>query len=272
MNAPINARYFPGRFLAALILAAAAIGQSPPSTLTIKDIESYLASAAVVAVEKDVESGRTMPWRVTLDDGRTQARALFKYIDRPTDQPTRHSYRYELAAYALSRLLELEIIPPVVEREIEGMTGSLQWYAENCRSERDRERLREEPPNLPDFLDRLTDVQIFEALVADDCGDKDDTLIHRDTWKVCRVDFSGAFRPAPAIAPSCILQRCSRRLFRHLEMLTLSELTERLQRILHPDEITALFERKQQITGIFQGLIKEKGEAAVLFESKTPEH
>ena len=271
MNAPEKARHFSGGCAAILIFAAAAIGQSPPSTPTIKDIESFLASAAVVAVEKDIESGRTMPWRVTLDDGRMKARALFKYIDRTTTQPTRHSYRYELAAYALSRLLELEIIPPVVEREIDGQRGSLQWYAENCRSERDRERLREEPPDLPAFLDRLADVQTFEALVADECGDKDDTLIHVDNWNVCRIDFSGAFRPTPEIAPSCILRRCSRRLFGQLEALTLAGLTERFQAVLHPDEIEALFERKQQIVVIFKTLIREKGEEAVLFGRKTPE-
>jgi hypothetical protein len=271
MNAHGKILRFPGGCAAALILAAAAIAQSSPSILTIKDIESFLGSAAVVSVEKDVEPGRTMPWRVTLNDGRMKARALFKYIDRPTPLPTRHSYRYELAAYALCCLLEMEIIPPVVEREIDGTTGSLQWYVENCRSERDRERLGEEPPALPDFLDRLADIQVFETLAADQCGDKDDTLIHLDTWKVCRVDFSGAFRPDPKIASRCLFQRCSRQLFRRLETLTLPELRERLGAVLHPDEIAALFVRAQQIARIFQSLIRERGEAAVLFERKSPD-
>ena len=270
MNAHEIARLFPSGCAATLLLAAAALAPSFPSVSTIKDIESFLASAAVVAVEKDVEPGRTVPWRVTLDDGRTQARALFKYVDRSTTQPSRHSYRYELAAYALSRLLEMEIIPPAVEREIDGMKGSLQWYAENCRSLRDRERLREEPADPTDFLDQLADVQAFEALAADECGDKDDTLIHRDTGKVCRVDFSGAFGPVPKIAPGCVLRRCSRQLFRRLETVTLPELTERLGAVLYPDEIAALFERKHQIAEIFRGLIRERGEAAILFGRKSP--
>ena len=252
------------------LFVAAAVSQEEPSMNKIEAIESYLASAPVVVVEKDVEPGRAMPWRLTLDDGRIRGRALFKYIDRRTALPTRHSYRYELAAYALSRLLELEIIPPVVEREIEGTRGSLQWYLENCRSLRDRERLREEPPVRTDFLDELADVQVFEFLAADECGDKDDTLVHMDSWKICRVDFSEAFRPGTELPASCVFHRCSRSLFHRLESLTLAALTSRLGAFLQPDEIAALFIRSRRVAGIIRGLIREQGEAAVLFERKSP--
>jgi len=245
-------------------------GQSPPLSWTAKDIEAFLGEARVAVVEKDVESGRTMPWRVTLDDGRIKARALFKYINRPGVPPIRHSFRYELAAYSLSRLLELEIVPPVVEREIEGTAGALQWYVENCLSERDRERTRKEPPDLQAFLQRLDVIQVFEALVNDECGDKDDTLIHLDTWKICRIDFAGAFGPTRTIAPACSLQRCSRELFNRLNRLTREALADRLGNYLSLEEIKAIFERQQRIVEHLKALIKDKGEPAVLFAEKKP--
>ncbi len=271
MNAHETARRVFGGAAAVLFAAGLGIGQAPPPTWTARDIEAYLSSARIIAVEKDVESGRTMPWRVTLDDGKTRARALFKYIDRANLLPTRHSYRFELAAYILSHLVNLEIVPPVVIRKVEDTVGALQWYLETCRSERDRERLKEEPPDLPAFLDRLADVQVFEALVGDECGDKDDTLIHLDTWGICRVDFAGAFRPESTIAGGCILQRCSRELLGRLNALTLTELIDRMTPLLNQEEITALDERRTRIVGIFRDLIRDKGEAAVLFDKKTPE-
>ncbi|MHB8054821.1 MAG: hypothetical protein ACYDH3_06195, partial [Candidatus Aminicenantales bacterium] len=261
MNAREIARRMIGGSAAVLFAAGLGFSQEPPPNWTARDIEAFLNSAPIVAVDKDVETGRTMPWQVTLDDGRTRARALFKYIDRPNMQPTRHSYRFELAAYALSRLVNLEIVPPIVRRKVEDTNGALQWYLEGCRSERDRERLKEEPPDLPSFLDRLADVQVFEALTGEECGDKDDTLIHQDSWRICRVDFAGAFRPNPTIPEGCLLQRCSRELLERLGALALPELTAWLGPILDPEEITALDERRKQIVGIFLDLIRDKGEA-----------
>ncbi|MBN1939117.1 MAG: hypothetical protein JW843_06000 [Candidatus Aminicenantes bacterium] len=260
-----------GLLVAGLIPAGAAGGQAPREPQTAKEIEAFLSSARVASVEKDAEMGRSLPWRVTLDDGEFQARAMFKYIDRRTVQSSRHSYRYELAAYDFSRLLDLEIVPPVVLRDIEGSPGSLQWYAENCRSERDRRRLNLAPRELEAFLHRLEIVQIFEALVNDDCGDQDDTLIHKDSWEICRVDFSAAFRPSPSLSTGCLVRRCSRTLFHRLEDLKRPVIANRMKPYLNGQEIDALFRRVRQFIDLIKNEIRDKGEAAVLFDLKNPE-
>jgi len=254
--------------LCRLLLAGAVSGQFPSELRTFKEIEAYLASAPILAAEKDIETGRTLPWRVTLKQGQIQARALFKHVDRRTLQSSRHSYRYELAAYALSRLLDLDIVPPAIERTIEGRTGSLQWYAENCLTERDRRRLKQDPPDLAVFLRRLEIVQVFEALAAENCGDQDDTLIHQDSWKICRVDFSGGFRPTPSIASACVIRHCSRTLFHRLEGLERAVIANQLKRLLDPEEIDALFRRIRQVVETLKTEIREKGESAVLFDEK----
>jgi len=260
---------------AVILLGAAGICKAvflgaQPETWDAKKIESFLTKADVVKIEKDAESGRTMPWRITLHEGKTEARGFFKYIHRPQPPAVRHSFRYELAAYTLSRLLKLEFVPPVIERTIDKIPGSLQWYVEGCQSERDRERTRREPPDLEAFLRQLDVIQVFEALVNDECGDKDDTLIHKNTWKVCRIDFAGAFAPAVTIASGCSLQRCSKSLFNHLERLTRSDLFIYLEPYLSRNEIEALDARKQRITEHFKMLIQKKGEAAVLFSDQEP--
>ncbi len=259
-----------GAFFFGSALTGSGAGQYPGGMSSVKDIEKFLSSARVVLVEKDVEAGRSVPWRVTLDDGRVKARAMFKHIDRRVVQTPRHSFRYELAAYSLSRLLDLEIVPPAVERVIEGTTGSLQWYVEDCRSERDRRRLNENPPDLDAFLRRLEIIQIFEALANDEIGDQDDTLIHLETWKICRIDFSAAFRPAPAISSSCTVRRCSRTLFHRLEDLKRPVIVTQMKPYLDSEEIDALFHRLRQFVDLIKNEIREKGEASVLFDEKSP--
>src|SRR5512138_2581290 len=69
------------------------------------ELEKFLREAAVVDVKKDVSAGRSRPWVVTLARGPVRHRALFKHFDYRRPQPGPHSYKYELAAYTLARLL-----------------------------------------------------------------------------------------------------------------------------------------------------------------------
>ena len=228
-------------------------------------IEKFLKPARIVEIRKDREPGRTLPWRVTLDDGTTKATAMFKYVDRPRPMNFPDSYKYEVAAYELSRLLGIEIIPPTVEREVDGTRGSLQWYLEGCLSEHDRERAQLQPPDLDAFLKQLDEIKIFELLAGDECQDKDDTLIHKEGWKVCRVDFSEAFPASTTISEDCPIGRCSHHLFDRLQETSRAAVTDRLRRFLSEAELAALWARQRRILERIRTLIKEKGERAVIY-------
>ncbi len=175
------------------------------------------------------------------------------------------SWRYEIAACRLADLLGLDIIPPTVERPIEGRPGALQLFVENSLSERDRERLDFRPPDETAFRQALDEIRVFEILTGDACGDKDDTLIHKPTWKVCRVDFSEAFPTDPALDGACPLERCPRRLYERMLRAARSAAESELKSYLSDSEINSLWERKKRIVARIQQLIKEKGERAVLF-------
>jgi hypothetical protein len=228
-------------------------------------IEAFLRKGPIVEIRKDLEIGRTLSWTVSLDDGTTKGRALFKYVHRPRPAAFADCYEYELAAYELNRMLGLDIVPPTVARKINGNPGALQWRLEGCLTERDRERSGLQPPDLDVFLKRLEEIRIFEFLVNDECQDKDDTLIHKDNWAVCRVDFSEAFGPGPAIEDACPFARCSRRLFEGLSETTRRDFARRLQPYLSGAELGDLWNRRGWIVGRIRKLIEEKGERAVLY-------
>lgn len=175
------------------------------------------------------------------------------------------SYKYDIAAYELTKLLGVEMIPPVVERETGGRKGTLQVYVENCIREKDRRRKKLEPPNPKAFSNALEEVKVLENLTYDECQDADDLYIHRDDWRVCRVDFSEAFAPIPELLPGCDITACSRKFYEGLLKLDEETVKSALSKYLSDEEIGALLIRKSLLIEKIKALICEKGEDAVLF-------
>lgn len=229
-------------------------------------MENFLRTAKIVSVQRRPEAGRTGPWLIALDDGKTQRQGHFKHMNRPRPSLLPDSYKYELAAYELDKLLDLNIVPPVVEREIDGTEGSLQIFVEGCIKERESRRRELEPPDPVRFQNTLEEINIFENLVyEEECFDESDTLIHLDDWKVCRVDFSMAFSPVAGLIPGCKINRCSRKLYKKLLEWKNDQVKAKLGPYLNEEEIQGLLQRKNIILEKIEQLIKEKGEEAVLF-------
>jgi hypothetical protein len=252
--------------LAALAPGTLALCQGAgPEIGRMEALEKILREARIENIETEKLGGRTGPWLVTLNDGGVRHRAVFRHVDRRRPQTTPDSYVYDIAAYELTKLLGMELIPPVVEREIQGIKGSLQVYLENCIREKDRKRKKLEPPNPQAFAKALDGVRVLENLTYDECQDVDDLYVHREDWRVCRVDFSEAFAPVPELVPGCGLTVCSRKLYEGLLNLNVENLKMKLSRYLSEGEFEALLARRDLIVSKIKALIGEKGEDAVLF-------
>ena len=169
----------------------------------------------------------------------------------------------------MDKLLDLNIIPPVVERTLNEGKASLQILVVNRRWDEGERRLKKiAPPDPEKFFNALEEIKIFEYLVYDDSlclqDDLQDILI-TDEWKVWRVDFSEAFEPSPELIKGCEITRCSRKLYQSLQQIEDKKIKSKLKKYLNKDEIEALLKRKKLIIETIQKLIEEKGEAAILF-------
>lgn len=241
---------------------------SNQENLKRKEMENYLRTADIISVKKDESAGRTAPWRINLNDGKIARQGHFKHVNRlrPSLFPA-DSYKYDIAAYKLDKLLDLNIVPPIVEREIEGTKGSLQLFLEGIITENERKIRKIDPPDPISFKNTLEVINVFENLVYDEeCFDPDDTLIQMADWKVWRVDFSMAFSPTPELIPGSKITRCSKKLYQNLLKLDNEAAKAMLKPYLNDEEIEALLKRKNIIIEKIQQLIKEKGEASVLFQ------
>lgn len=252
-----------------LLLTGAVVRPGPPAAgqdaATPAALEDYLRSARVVSLDKSGMSGRTSPWMAALSDGVVERKAVFKYIDRRRPALLPDSFHYELAAYELSKLIGLPVVPPVVERTIEGVPGSLQVYLEACVRYRDLKSRGLAPPDSGQFLNAMAEIRVFENLVYNACANLEDTLVHTEDWFIRRVDFSEAFAPEPTLLSGCDVTRCSRTLYAVLKDLDASRLRSALGAFLGGDEIEALVKRKQLILDTLDRLILDAGEEAVLF-------
>lgn len=229
------------------------------------DVELFLRTAAVVDVRKTALAGRTEPWKVSLEKGGVVRQALFKYIDRRRPEPLPDSYRYELAAYALSKDLELGFVPPVVERPVEDIPGSLQAFVDGTITEADRQERRIELPDMKAFDNAMADLRVFVNLAYDTCRNDRDTLIRPKTGQVFRVDFAQAFDTKEGFVAGCDIVRCSRHLFLKLLAWDDKRAAVRLGPYLNKEEIRALNARRRLIIRTIRRDIRQKGEGAVLF-------
>ena len=227
--------------------------------------EEMLRTAPIITVAKNESTGRTNSWKVYLNDGEKAFRAIFKYIHRPRPRPLPSSYQYELAAYALNKLYGLDLVPATIEREVDGLKGSLQCFCEGVMSEASRLRKKITPPEGINLEDAFAEVGLFENLTNNPREDASDILVNTSDWKVWRVDFSEAFAPDTVRLTASPFARCSRKLYAKLLEVSDETLRNTLQPNLNSEEIEALLVRKKLIVDWLGALIRDKGESAVLF-------
>jgi len=242
------------------VAAKSGIKPPPLKPLTRREMETFLRTAAITG-RGPGPGGRTDAWLLTMTSGDVVIEALFKYVDRRRPEPLADSYRYELAAYALNKYLDVGFVPPIVERTVEGIPGAVQVFVPNAMSEAERKDKRIEPPDPGEFDRAMADLLVFQSLAYDDCHNDLDTLIRLDTGKIYRVDFSEAFAPEKGLPARCPILRCSRLLYRKLNGWNDKTVADYVGRFLNPQETAALNARRQAIIR----MIKMSGERNVLF-------
>ena len=244
--------------------------------LTGDEAIDFLTNAEVVgepeAFDPDAITG---PVRVTLSDGSRTYRAIFKdedtrypefkFSDGRVVKEARDSYRHEIAAYQLDRLLGLGIVPPCVEREIDSKKGSLCFWVEAAMTEADRRHRGLQSTDPERYEEKLLEIELFQQLIADlDYSDLRNLVID-DHLRLYKVDSSLAFDPDPDLLPGLDSSRMSRRLVEALRALDKDTMEQALKPWLLRDELTDLWKRRAKILKRADRLIDQYGEHETLY-------
>lgn len=223
------------------------------------ELEHFMETAPVIAVE-DIGTGVTKPKRVTQElDGMTND-AVFKYEDtqpglerrvrydkRSDDDSDR--YVYDVAAYKLDRMIDLQLVPTAVLGTVEDQEGALSDWLNNTINERDR--LEEKLP-FNSYCAQSEQYRlrfVFDILIHNDDRNLTNILWTRDDYMLRFIDHSLAFR-SQARRPKQYRKvdlRVSDLFIQHLQSLTEESLTAQLRPYLHPKQIQAIIERRDLI-------------------------
>ncbi len=237
--------------------------------------DEFLATADVVAMAP-LPFGVTKPFKVTLDDGERTAHAVWKTIDvvnphyRPfsTDRAeaySRDSYHHEIAAYELDKLLGLGLVPPTVERQIDGKPGSLQLWVEEAITEAKRMKIGREPPDSRRWSEQIYAVRLLHQLTGDtDASNVSNILVDPD-FRLYVIDSSRAFHLRGALHQAGGLRRFPRPVLERLRALTPEILDQKLGPWLTRAQLEALISRRDRLMKLAAQLIADQGEKAVLF-------
>jgi hypothetical protein len=266
----------------ALLACSPAFGQpataTPPPALTPAEIRDFLLNARIIR-SRDISKGVTAPKRLTLTNGTLTHDAAFQAVDEQkmvanltgggrsaqTELNFVDTYRYNLAAYALSQVLGLDHMMPVhVERRWNGNIGSLSWWVDTLMDEGERLKKKVEPPNPTEWNHQMYRMRVFAALTRDTDRNTGNVLI-TPAWKVMMIDFTRAFRLQTDLLYAKDLAKIDRALLPRLEALTQDAVKQAVEDQLTGPEIDAMMKRRDAIVAHFRKLIAEHGEAAVLY-------
>jgi hypothetical protein len=218
------------------------------------DFERALAEGAVTGLEK-VDIGVTRPKRGSLDPPTPVARFTWKPLKPGYHRGYMESYKAEIAAYRLDRLLGLQMVPPVIERTLDGVTGAAVYWIENMKPWNDKK-----PPRgpEPEWSHQLARMKMFDLLVANIDRNKGN-LGYDDDWHLLLIDHSRAFTGKKDLKGMAALVNVDRTLWAKMSALTLDSLRMTLAGLVSDDDLEALLTRRNKMAETIDRLVRKRG-------------
>ena len=235
--------------------------------LTRDQMEQFLLNARIVA-EKPIGKGITHTMRITMTDGHIYHDAHVQQIDvykaeyRSKDGIEKNfsdSYKYNIAAYRLDKILDMNMVPPCIYRVVDGKPSAVDWWVDDVLFDEEGRRDKDvEPPDLNLWGRQLNDIRDFDQLIYNVDRNQGNLLIDKD-WRVWAIDHSRSFRLLPTLRDPSILRRVSNKLLEHMKSLNEQELEANLLPYISKDAIQAILVRRDLLVKFFETQITQKG-------------
>jgi len=227
----------------------------------------FLQTARVVETET-IPQGINRPDRLVLEKDGVRARAAFRVADierKDAQVGDRFFLRFrdsclnEPAAYALSRALGLDNVPPATRRRIEGRTGSIQLWVEGAR-----DVVGFKPTHVAAWIRQVWDKDLFDNLILNVDRNSGNMLVGADEH-LWLIDHTRAFQPVSELLDPAALRRVNREAWTHLVGMDEERMKEMLGTCLDPGQIGALAKRRELLVEHVKGLVAERGEELVFY-------
>ena len=227
------------------------------------EFEEYLRTAEVVKIEK-IGTGVTNPSRAYFAPGGPFESMAFKPIREGMTGGYIESYKAEIAAYEIDKLLELNMVPPTIERRVKNDRGSAIMWVSPTKSFKEMGGVPAAPPRYFESFNRqVVKAKMFDNLI----GNRDPNLgnwLVDPAWNLILIDHTRALTTLNDRVHQ--LARIDGPLWEKMKGLTEESLTAATGQWLGKGEIRAILERRKRMQADIDKLIKEKGEDAVVMK------
>jgi hypothetical protein len=238
--------------------------------------EAFLRDAEVVRTRGAGGGGITRALRATLRRGDAQHDALVQTIDeekpfvdlgRGRELDFRDSYKNNVAAYRLDRLLGLGMVPVTVVRLREGKRASFTWWVDDVLMD-ERARLAKKlgAPDVERWNRQMWVVRLFDQLIYNADRNLGNLLIDKD-WRLWMIDHTRAFKlfTEPKSREN-LAPQCARGLLQALRRLDHGTLAAATRDLLSEGQVKGLLARRDVIVKHYDDRIRELGEGEVLYD------
>lgn len=220
------------------------------------EVEEFMRQAPFTKVE-DVPIGVTKPKRGYFEAGGLVVSAAWKAL--PPGRPSGYweSYKSEIAAYELDKLVGLDMVPPSVEKKWKGDVGAAILWLKPVRAWRTVEDLPK-----PDKWNRYAvRMKMFDNLICNPDRNAGNLLVD-DDWNLYLIDHSRAFITDKRLVS--VMTRVDRDLWGKMLALDEASLDAALGKWIDKGAIRAILRRRDAMKVVIDGLLKKFGEAAYI--------
>jgi hypothetical protein len=158
-------------------------------------------------------------------------------------------------------MLELHMVPPIVERKMEGKTGAAVFWIENTRPWNVKA-----PPQGPEpmWSRQLTKMKMLDLLIAN-IDRNQGNLIYDSDWHLFLIDHSRAFTGKKDLKGMSPLGRVDRQLWEKMAALTLEDLDAGLGQWVGTNEKKAILTRRDLMAKEIAAKVAKQGEKFVFY-------
>jgi serine/threonine protein kinase len=155
-------------------------------------------------------------------------------------------YAYNVAAYRLDKLLDLDLVPVSVVRAVNAKPAAVTWWIDDvAMMELERRKLQLEPPRprVKEWNDQMYRAFAFHELISNADFNQTNVLITSE-WRLWLVDFTRAFRSYRKLDQPNRFLRIDRGLYDALARLDEQTLRREMKGLLSVSQIRSLLARR----------------------------
>jgi hypothetical protein len=243
---------------AVAVLAQPAAGPSARAWIGHEaSIEAHLRTAAVTRIE-DIGTGVTRPRRAFVTPAEPVASLVWKVLPPSHRSGYWESYKSEIAAYELDKLLGMQMVPPSVERRIGDETGAAVMWIDGPRSVKE---LGGQVPSGEVWGAAVRRMVMFDNLIGNPDRNAGNILVG-EPGELILIDHSRAFTTEKRLPQK--FERVDADLWDRITGLTPDAAARALGPWLDAKAIKALFERRTRMQAAVEKLIAKKGRPQVV--------